>query len=107
MLVDAITDELTREVAKSLEPTADDLRDIATTAERATALIETYIGQTVIPQTVLSLAGLEVARELWTHRDAPAGIYTGFGDTAPVRLARDPLRGAYAILAPYLGASFA
>lgn len=106
-LLTTVTAELTREVSKSIAPTAEDSTDIASTAARAVQLVETHVGTATVPTAILELATIEVARELWTHRDAPAGIFTAFGDSSPVRLARDPLRGAYAILSPYLGGGFA
>jgi hypothetical protein len=52
---------------------------------------------------------LECGSELFYRRNAPSGITqfaTPDGQSA-VRVARDPMVGAYPILAPYMAAGFA
>lgn len=58
-----------------------------------------------IPATVLDRAVLEVAAELFHRRQAPNGISqfaTPDGGGA-IRVARDPMVAAYALLGPYVG----
>ncbi|MDY5127461.1 MULTISPECIES: hypothetical protein [unclassified Actinotignum] len=76
-------------------------------SSQACALLEGYTRAAVIPPAILELAALEVARELHTRLSAPGGIYSPFGEGAPVRLARDPLTPAYPIIAPYMKGGFA
>lgn len=85
----------------------DDDLDLARGVTHAAELVFHHVGSTKVPRLVLELAVLEVARELYTRRDAPDGVLSPFGDAAPIRLARDPLKAAYPILAPYLGGGFA
>lgn len=74
----------------------------------AAALVSGWIAansnpDTAVPAAVQRRATLEVAAELWYRRQARGGIATFDGtDMAPVRLARDPLKAAHPILAPYL-----
>lgn len=77
---------------------------IATDAVR---LVTDYIGGVTVPEEVVGLACLQAARELYTQLQAPGGIYSQFGDSAPVRLARDPLKPVYPLLATYVGGGFA
>lgn len=61
-----------------------------------------------VPAEIRDRAVIECGSELFNRRQAPSGI-TQYADAtgAPVRLARDPMTGARAILAPYLPLRFA
>jgi hypothetical protein len=74
----------------------------------AAALVARHIGTAVVPADVKARAELECGSELYHRRNAPNGI-AQFGaiDGAVVRVARDPMIGAYPILAPYLAGPFA
>lgn len=63
---------------------------------------------TTVPDEIHDRAVIECASELYNRRQAPSGI-TQYADAtgAPVRLARDPMTGARAILTPYLPLGFA
>ncbi|MGV9183739.1 hypothetical protein [Arcanobacterium canis] len=84
-----------------------DTATLAILADQAVELTTGYVGNSTVPVKVLEYATVEVARELHTRRGAPGGVLSPFGDAAPVRLARDPLKAAYPILAPYVGGGFA
>lgn len=67
--------------------------------DEATTLVDQYIGAETIPVAVLDRAYLEVGSELYHRRQAPNGIAQFSSmDGAPVRVARDPMVGAYPIL---------
>lgn len=74
----------------------------------AAELVNTYVGTSSVPAPVLQRAALDVASELFHRRNAPGGVMQQFTDVgaAPVRMARDPMLGAYPILAPYVGGGF-
>jgi hypothetical protein len=74
--------------------------------DEASALVNNLLTTSTgrdIPVAVFNRAVLEVGSELFHRRKAPNGIseYTGY-DGAPMRVARDPLVGAYPILRRYL-----
>jgi len=78
----------------------DFLSDCLTEAE---ALVSAYTGETSIPHSVYDNSVLYVGSELYHRRSAPSG-YSQFASYAegPVRLARDPLQGVYAVLQRYV-----
>lgn len=94
---------LTRELhlaggASTLEPT-----DIAEMIDTAVQMVRSYVGAAEIPDKIAHRAVLEVARELNTRMLSPGGVFSAFADAgSPVRLARDPLRAVYPMLAPYV-----
>lgn len=67
--------------------------------ESATALVEEFIGGSYVPTSIRDRAVLNVASELYHQRNAPNGVaqFASF-DGAPVRIARDPMTAAYALL---------
>jgi hypothetical protein len=75
--------------------------------EQAAALIDQHARTACIPDKVRVLACVAVARDLHTATQAPGGVYSPFGDGGAVRLARDPMKAAYPLLAPYVGGGFA
>lgn len=75
-----------------------------TCLDAATALVSRYIGEATIPSAVLNQALLVVASEVYHRRSAPNGIAQFASmDGSPVRVAKDPMNPAYAILKPYVG----
>lgn len=61
-------------------------------------------GQGRVPYQVASRAIVEVASELFHRRNAPNGLAQFAGlEGAPVRVARDPMLGAYPLLTPFVG----
>jgi hypothetical protein len=72
--------------------------------DTATSLVSRYIGEATIPSAVLNQALLVVASEVYHRRSAPNGIAQFASmDGSPVRVAKDPMNPAYAILKPYVG----
>ena len=78
-------------------------------------LVDQYLGldpatsaTRVIPAGVKRRACLEVASELYHRRNAPNGVAQFAAlDGAPVRVARDPMLGAYPILNRFVPGGFA
>lgn len=78
----------------------------------ALSLVTAYVGTidpvVAIPDEILDRAYLEVGSELYHRRQAPNGVaqFSTF-DGAPIRVARDPMVGAYPLLQRYLGLGIA
>lgn len=73
------------------------------------ALVGQDIGTvTTVPDEIRDRAVIECGSELFARRQSPSGV-TQYADAtgAPVRLARDPMTGARAILGPFLPLRFA
>lgn len=71
----------------------------------AVALVEAYVADVEVPEAIEDRAVLEVGSELYHRRQAPNGV-AQFGlelGSAPVRIARDPMVGAYPLLSPFMG----
>lgn len=70
----------------------------------AGGMVGNHIGGSDVPEYAHYRAVLEVAAELYYRRQARGGIsmYTNTETPVPVRLARDPMKAAYDILAPHL-----
>lgn len=76
--------------------------------DEATALVGQAIGTIDVPAAVRSRAIIEAGSELFHRMQAPSGITQFAGlDGTPMRMARDPMVGARAILAPFLPLGFA
>lgn len=74
----------------------------------AEALVTRYVGEAAVPDAVLGRASLEVGSELFHRRAAPNGVAQFASlEGAPVRVARDPMVGAYPILNRFLPGGFA
>lgn len=85
-----------------------DVAYTTTVVLEAAELVKTFVGDATVPDAVLDRAVLEVGSELYHRRQAPNGIAAGAGlDVAPIRVARDPMVGAYPLLRPYVGGGFA
>lgn len=71
--------------------------------DEASTLVNGFVGSSVVPVDALLRATLEVGSELFHRRNAPNGV-AQFAtlDGAPVRVARDPMVGAYPILRHYV-----
>lgn len=78
--------------------------------EQAVAMVTNFVGTNAdrVPESVLDLASLEVAQDLYFRTESKNGISQfADGDGGPVRIARDPMLAAYAILRPFLPMGFA
>lgn len=81
---------------------------LAETLREAFELVERACGSAVVPEAVRSRAIIEVGSELFHRKQAPNGISQfAAPDGSPMRVARDPMNAARAILAPYLPLGFA
>ncbi len=78
--------------------------------DEAVALVDIYAGTAIssVPVAVLQRAYVEVGSELYNRRSAPNGIsqFTS-ADGSAIRVARNPMVGAYPILQPFLPGGFA
>ncbi len=87
---------------------AVDVQLAADSAEEAEALVDQRIGKTAkaagtVPAAVRRRAILEVGSDLYYRKSSRSGV-AGFEgqDVQPIRLARDPMLTAAAILRPFL-----
>jgi hypothetical protein len=76
--------------------------------DEASALVSRFVGASDVPAVIVRRATLEVGAELFARRSAPSGI-SQFQDATggSIRLARDPMTGAYPILTPFVGMGIA
>ncbi|MFD1505263.1 hypothetical protein FE374_09360 [Georgenia yuyongxinii] len=74
----------------------------------AASLVAQFVGDATVPAEVIRRATLEVGSELYHRRSAPNGVaqFASLDGTA-VRVARDPMVGAYPLLTRYVGGGFA
>lgn len=71
--------------------------------DEATALVNVFVGAETVPVAILDRAFLEVGSELYHRRQAPNGIAQFASmDGSPVRVARDPMLGAYPLLQRFM-----
>lgn len=84
-------------------PDSDDAF-VETCFDDASSMVSAFVGQTYVPNNVVTRATLEVGSELYHRRSAPNGIaqFSTF-DGSPIRVARDPMIGAYPLLNRYVG----
>ena len=77
--------------------------------DEAHALVDTFCGDVVVPAIVLKRAKIECGSELFHRRSAPNGVaqFATLDGGSAVRVARDPMVGAYPILIPYVGLGLA
>ena len=78
-------------------------------ADEAVAMVTAYVGVgDYVPQAILQRAYLEVGSELYNRRSAPNGISQfASPDGSVIRVARDPMVGAYPLLRPFKRGGFA
>jgi hypothetical protein len=76
--------------------------------EEAAELVTKHVGAASVPDAIFFRATLEVGSELYNRRAAPNGIVQFADFNAPaIRIARDPMVGAYPLLRPYMGPGIA
>lgn len=74
----------------------------------AKEMVANHIGKATVPTSIVDRAELEVGAELFHRRQSRNGIAGLDGvDAAPMRIARDPMKAAAPLLAPYLGPGIA
>ena len=71
----------------------------------ATALVVAFVGTATVNADILQRAKIECGSELFHRRSAPNGIaqFATLDGGSAVRVARDPMIGAYPLLTPYVG----
>lgn len=76
---------------------------------QASALVAQHVGTAVVPTAIIDRATLEVGAELFHRRDTKNGVsqFASPDTGAAIRIARDPMVAAYAILAPFAGRGIA
>ena len=74
----------------------------------AVILVDDYVDGAAVPESILDRCYIIVATDLWERRKAPNGLVqqqyateTGIG-YSPMRVARDPLAGVYALLGRFV-----
>jgi hypothetical protein len=89
-------------------PTADDTF-VQQCWNEAIALVTKFVGTATVPDTIKDRARIEAGQELYSRRAAPNGIaqYATFEGASAIRVARDPMVGAYPLLQPYVGQGIA
>lgn len=74
-------------------------------------LVDHHIGDAEVPESIRERAVLEVGADLYYRRAAKNGVSTfggaGVEGVSVLRINRDPMTQAYAILRPWLGLGFA
>jgi len=87
-------------LSKYVGASPDDFSFVEECWEDAYQLVWNYVGTSDVPDQILNRAILETGSELFHRRNAPNGIsqFASF-DGSAVRVARDPMVGAYPILA--------
>lgn len=71
-------------------------------------LTAAYVGDSYVPDAVLDEALLLTAGEVEARRKSPGGVLAIYGDqTGAVRLAQDPMKLAYPLLARFIPGGFA
>lgn len=74
----------------------------------ARGLVTGYVGAFTVPAEILNRAIIEVAADLFHRKSARNGVMElGGGDLAPFRIARDPMKAAYPMLAQFVPAGLA
>jgi hypothetical protein len=81
----------------------DDDAYVTSCFDTAVTLVEGFIGTKVVPLSIKDRAVLITGSELFHQRNAPQGIAQfAATDGAPIRVARDPMVGAYPLLARFM-----
>ena len=86
-------------LAQYVGATPEDQEFVTECWDDAYQLVWNFVGGADVPEQILERAILETGSELFHRRNAPSGIaqFASF-DGAPIRVARDPMVGAYKIL---------
>jgi hypothetical protein len=81
------------------------IRENGTVASKlsvATDMINDFIGDAYVPESVLHEATLALAQELYTRQKSPGGFVQFGGSEIAGRLSRDPMDPIRPMLKPYL-----
>lgn len=102
--------DLTKAVAEYVHAAASDTDFIQECTETATALVDRFIGSSLVPSSVRRSAILEVAANLFNRRSSSRDSSTALDADSTAsffRPALDPLTPAYPLLRPYMSVFFA
>lgn len=74
----------------------------------AVTMVAQFVGARAVPEEIIIRSAIEVGSELYHRRNAPNGI-AQFStiDGSAIRVARDPMIGAYPILSRFVGPGIA
>lgn len=105
----ALIDRLTRYVTPGARTVVEsDAEFTGQCVDEAVALVGQVVGDATVPDEIRTRAVIEAGSELYHRRQAPNGISQfATPEGAPMRVARDPMNAARAILAPFLSMGFA
>lgn len=98
-------DPLTERLASYVSAAgADEMTEVVHALAEARALVDRHlVGSATPPEAVTDRAVIECGAELFNRKGTRNGVMEiGGADLAPFRIARDPMKAAYAILAPYV-----
>ena len=85
-----------------------DMQFLASCWAEAEELVDVFIGAAEVPAEIRHRACLEVGSELYHRRSAPNGVAQfASPDGVPMRVARDPMVGAYPLLRRFIPGGFA
>ncbi|MFM9573394.1 hypothetical protein ACKI1I_25430 [Streptomyces turgidiscabies] len=70
--------------------------------DEAVELVTNFVGTQVVPQSIKDRVALISGAALYQMRKTPTGIMQFGEDSSPIRLARDPMQGAYPLLKAYM-----
>lgn len=108
-MIVTITTAQVRAKVNASEATLPDA-DVQVAVAVATKLVIAHIGAAEVPIEITDRAVLLVAVEQINQDNAPNGIANQVFDTdgvpTPVRIARDPMKPAYPVLAPWVSGRF-
>ena len=81
----------------------EDVDFVTSCWDEAQVMVDSFIGSADVPAQVRNRAVLEVGSELFHRRSAPQGNaqFATF-DGAPIRINRDPMVAAYALLSKWV-----
>lgn len=73
--------------------------------DESIALVTKFVGAATVDGDVLTRAYIECGSELFHRRNAPNGVaqFATLDGGSAIRVARDPMVGAYPILTPWVG----
>lgn len=92
-----MTSIVTEEQARAYADVDGDV-DLSAFLATAEELIDAYLNDIEVPDSVRANATLQLVQELYIRKRSPGGITNFAGVDAPVRLSRDPMASIYPLL---------
>lgn len=81
--------------------------ELALLWDDAASQVDVYVGDAVVPAATLTRAILSAADRMHILDVSPDGATQYDAEGSPIRVSRDPLAGAYPLLARFVGGGFA